>query len=323
MEKPKRYAILGTGALGGFYGARLCRAGAEVHFLLHSDFEHVREHGLVIDSKDGDFVLPRVQAYRDVRDIPPCDVAVVALKATQNHLLPTLLPPVLAADGVVLLMQNGLGGEEEAARAAPGHAVLAGLCFLCSNKVGPGHIRHLDYGSVRFAEYTASSAPAGVSDRMRGIAQDFTSAGIQVDIKEDLVLARWQKLVWNVPMSGLSVVLDADTQALMTDPHTRALAEDIMHEVVAGARACGRHIHDSFVRKMVDMTVAMPPYRASMKIDFDEHKPMEVEAIYGNPLRAARTAGAAMPLVETLYRQLKFLDDPSKRDMAKPRARSS
>jgi 2-dehydropantoate 2-reductase len=323
MEKPKRYAILGTGALGGFYGARLCRAGADVHFLLHSDFEHVREHGLVIDSKDGDFVLPRVQAYRDVRDIPPCDVAVVALKATQNHLLPTLLPPVLAADGVVLLMQNGLGGEEEAARAAPGHAVLAGLCFLCSNKVGPGHIRHLDYGSVRFAEYTASSAPAGVSDRMRGIAQDFTSAGIQVDIKEDLVLARWQKLVWNVPMSGLSVVLDADTQALMTDPHTRALAEDIMHEVVAGARACGRHIHDSFVRKMVDMTVAMPPYRASMKIDFDEHKPMEVEAIYGNPLRAARTAGAAMPLVETLYRQLKFLDDPSKRDMAKPRARSS
>jgi 2-dehydropantoate 2-reductase len=307
MQTPRSYAILGTGALGGFYGARLCRSGADVHFLLHSDFEHVRQHGLVIDSKDGDFVLPQVQAYQDVREMPRCDVAVVALKATQNHLLPALLPPVLADGGAVLLMQNGLGGEEEAARAAPRHAVLAGLCFLCSNKVGPGHIRHLDYGTVRFADYAADSAPAGVSDRLRGIAQDFTNAGIQVDIKEDLVLARWQKLVWNVPMSGLSVVLDADTQALMTDPHTRALAEDIMHEVVAGARACGRHIHDTFVRKMIDMTVSMPPYRASMKIDFDEHKPMEVEAIYGNPLRAARAAGASMPLVETLYRQLKFL----------------
>lgn len=307
MQTSRSYAILGTGALGGFYGARLCRSGADVHFLLHSDFEHVRQHGLVIDSKDGDFVLPRVQAYRDVREMPRCDVAVVALKATQNHLLPTLLPPVLADGGAVLLMQNGLGGEEEVAQAAPGHAVLAGLCFLCSNKVGPGHIRHLDYGTVRFAEYAADSAPAGVSDRLRGIAQDFTNAGIQVDIKEDLVLARWQKLVWNVPMSGLSVVLDADTQALMTDPYARALAEDIMHEVVAGARACGRNIHDSFVGKMIDMTAAMPPYRASMKIDFDEHKPMEVEAIYGNPLRAARAAGAPMPLVETLYRQLKFL----------------
>ena len=308
MQEPRRYAILGTGALGGFYGARLCRAGADVHFLLHSDFEHVQRQGLVIDSKDGDFVLPRVQAYRDVGEMPRCDVAVVALKATQNHLLPLLLPPVLADDGVVLLMQNGLGGEEEAARAAPGHAVLAGLCFLCSNKVGPGHIRHLDYGTVRFAEYAADATPAGVSDRTRGIAQDFASAGIQVDVKEDLLLARWQKLVWNVPMSGLSVVLNADTQALMADPHTRALAEDLMHEVVAGARACGRHIHDSFAQKMIDMTVAMPPYRASMKIDFDEHKPMEVEAIYGNPLRAARSVGAAMPLVETLYRQLKFLD---------------
>ncbi len=308
MSNPRRYAILGTGALGGFYGARLCRSGADVHFLVHSDFEQVHRHGLVIDSKDGDFVLPTVQAYHDVREMPRCDVVVVALKATQNQLLPSLLPPVLADRGVVLLMQNGLGGEEEAAQAAPGHAVLAGLSFLCSNKVGPGHIRHLDYGSVRFAAYSPDSAPVGVRERMRDIAQDFADAGIQVDTKDDLLLARWQKLVWNIPMSGLSVVLDTDTQKLMADPHTRALIEDLMREVVAGARACGRHIHDTFVGKMIDMTLAMPAYRASMKIDFDEGKPMEVEAIYGNPLRAARQAGAAMPLVETLYRQLKFLD---------------
>jgi len=308
MQPVRRYAVLGTGALGGFYGARLCRAGCDVHFLVHSDFEHVRQHGLVVDSKDGDFVLPRVQAYRDVRDMPRCDVAAVALKATHNHLLPSLLPSVLADDGVVLLMQNGLGGEQEAARAAPGHAVLAALCFLCSNKVGPGHIRHSDYGAVRFAQYSADGAVAGVSDCMRGIAQDFSAAGIAVDLLEDLLLARWQKLVWNVPMSGLSVVLDTDTGALMADPHTRALAEDIMREVVAGARSCGRFIDDRFVQQMLDMTLAMRPYRASMKVDFDDRRPMEVEAIYGNPLRAAQQAGARMPLVETLYRQLKFLD---------------
>jgi len=303
-----RYAILGTGALGGFYGARLCRAGCDVHFLLHSDFEHVREHGLVVDSRDGDFVLPRVQAYRDVRDMPRCDVAAVALKATQNHLLPSLLPSVLADGGVVLLMQNGLGGEQVAAQAAPGHTVLAGLCFLCSNKIGPGHICHSDYGAVRLAQYSADGAKAGVSDPMRAIGQDFAAAGIKVDLLDDLLLARWQKLVWNVPISGLSVVLNADTQALMADPHARALAEAIMREVVAGARACGRHIDDRFVQKMIDMTVAMKPYRASLKVDFDDHRPIEVEAIYGNPLRAAQQAGASMPLVETLYRQLKFVD---------------
>ena len=308
MPLPRRYAILGTGALGGFYGARLCRAGCDVHFLLHSDFERVREHGLVVDSKDGDFVLPRVQAYRDVRDMPRCDVVAVALKATNNHLLPLLLPPVLAEGGVVLLMQNGLGGEEVAARAAPGHVVVAGLCFLCSNKVGPGHICHSDYGAVRFAQYSADGAKAGVSDGMRAIGQDFAAAGIEVDLLDDLLLARWQKLVWNVPMSGLSVVLDTDTGALMADRHTRALAEDIMHEVVEGAQACGRHIEQSLVQKMLEMTLAMKPYRASLKVDFDDRRPMEVEAIYGNPLRAAQQAGATMPLVETLYRQLKFLD---------------
>lgn len=304
----RRYAILGTGALGGFYGARLCRAGADVHFLLHGDFEHVRRHGLLIESKDGDFRLPEVQAYRDVHDMPRCEVVIVALKTTQNHLLPALLPPVVAESGVVLMMQNGLGCEEAGAAAVPGHEVLGGLCFLCSNKVGPGHIHHLDYGSVRLARYAADGAPAGISDAMLAIARDFAAAGIRVDTSDDLVLARWQKLVWNVPMSGLSVVLGGDTRSLITHPHTRALAEAIMREVVAGARAVGRAIREDFVGKMIDMTLAMPPYQASMKVDFDRGKPMEVEAIYGNPVRAAQAKGQPLPLVEMLYHQLAFLD---------------
>lgn len=304
----RRYAILGTGALGGFYGARLCRAGAEVHFLLHSDAEHVRRHGLVVDSKDGDFVLPTVHAHGDVADMPTCDVVVVALKTTHNHLLPALLPPVLAPTGVVLMMQNGLGCEEDAARVVPGHELIGGLCFLCSNKIGPGHIRHLDYGSVRLAKLGIGGAAAGISDGMRAIADDFTNAGIQIDLLDDLVLARWQKLVWNIPMSGLQVALDADTRALMADSSTRALAEAIMRDVVAGARACGREIDGGFVQKMIDMTLAMAPYQASMKIDFDRKNPMELEAIYGNPIRVAQANGEPMPLVEMLYRELKFLD---------------
>ena len=93
---PRSYAIIGTGALGGFYGARLQRAGCELHFLLHSDYEHVRQHGLVCESKDGDFTLPKVNAYSDVRDMPKCDVVCVCLKTTQNHLLPQLLLGKLA-----------------------------------------------------------------------------------------------------------------------------------------------------------------------------------------------------------------------------------
>ncbi|MBP1626326.1 MAG: 2-dehydropantoate 2-reductase [Holophagaceae bacterium] len=305
--QPTRYAILGTGALGGFYGARLQRAGSEVHFLLHSEYEHVREHGLMVESKDGDFHLPKVNAYKNVDEIPKCDVAIVAWKATQNHLLPALLPAVLKEDGVVLVLQNGLGVEEAAAAAAPGHRVFGGLCFICSNRVGPGHIRHLDYGSIRMAEYSPEGAPAGISETLRRLGSDFEQAGIEVALLEDLVLARWQKLVWNIPYNGLSVVLDANTSELMENPDSLTLVEGLMWEVLEGAAACGRVIPGDFVQKMLDMTRAMTPYRASMKIDFDERRPMEVEAIHGEPLRIAATTGVELPLLKSLYHQLKFI----------------
>jgi 2-dehydropantoate 2-reductase len=300
----RSYAIIGTGALGGFYGARLQHAGCDVHFLLHSDYEHVRQHGLICESKDGDFTLPKVNAYRDTRDMPKCDVVCVCLKTTQNHLLPQLLPPVVKDDGVVLVMQNGLGIEAQVAEIVGAQPVMGGLCFLCSNKVGPGHIRHLDYGHVGLGEF----ATHGISDRMRAIGADLNRAGIRTQLHEDLAIVRWQKLVWNIPYNGLSVVLDATTAELMTNPNTRQLVEQIMREVVADAHTCGVPVPDDIVGKMLAYTDKMIPYRTSMKIDYDERHPIEVEAIFGNPLRAAEKAGAQSPLLEQLYCQLKFLD---------------
>ncbi len=132
----RSYAILGTGALGGFYGAKLQKAGLDVHFLLRSDYEYVSKFGLVIESKDGNLTLPQVKAYNDVEKMPQCDVVVVALKTTQNHLLPQIAAPVVRDDGVVLVLQNGLAVEEEVAKIVGNISIIGGLCFLCSNKVG-------------------------------------------------------------------------------------------------------------------------------------------------------------------------------------------
>lgn len=304
----RSYAILGTGALGGYYGACLQRAGLDVHFLLRSDYEYVNKRGLVIESPDDDFILPQVRAYSDVSQMPSCDVVVVALKTTQNHLLPQLLPPVVKDDGVVLLLQNGLGVEAEVAQIVGPERVMGGLCFLCSNKVGPGHIRHLDYKEIKLGEYAHKYQACGITERMRYIADDFERAGIPIRLAEDLLLARWQKLVWNIPYNGLSVVLDATTDELTASKYTRFLAEQLMREVVAGAAAYGCNIPDSFINQMLDHTVKMKPYRTSMKIDYDERRPLEVEAIFGNPLRAAQAAGVYLPQIATVYQQLKFLD---------------
>lgn len=325
---PLTYAIVGTGALGGFYGARLQQAGSEVHFLLNRDYEHVHQQGLTVESPDGNFRLPHVNAYNQVTAMPACDVVIVALKTTQNHWLPQLLPPLVKEDGVVLVLQNGLGIEAEVATLVGSDRVMGGMCFLCSNKVAPGHIRHLDYKEIILAEYAPYYASCSISDRLEQIAADFERAQIAIERSTDLLISRWRKLVWNIPFNGLSVVLNATTEQLIADQHTRLLAEALMEEVLQGATAYVRQrnqqlnrspegqeieaIPGSYVATMLDYTTRMKPYRTSMKIDYDERRPLETEAIFGNPLRMAAAAGVNLPRIETLYRQLKFLDQQNR-----------
>jgi len=191
----RTYAILGTGALGGFYGAKLQKSGLEVHYLLKSDYQQVRENGLIIESKDGDFTLPQVNAYNNVDKMPRCDVVIIALKTTQNQLLPGLLPPIVKDDGVVLVLQNGLDIEVEVAEVVNNASIIGGLCFLCSNKVAPGHIHHLDYGQITLGEYKSNYQSTGITQKMREITADFENAGISIELLEDLLLGRWKKLV--------------------------------------------------------------------------------------------------------------------------------
>ena len=304
----RTYAILGTGALGGFYGAKLQKAGSSVHFLLHRDYQQVSSHGLIVESKNGDFKLPQVNAYSDAKKMPRCDVVIIALKTTQNHLLAQMLPTVVKDDGVVLVLQNGLGIEEEIAEIVGNDKVMGGLCILCSNKIAQGQIRHLDYGEIKFGEYAANYNPVGITDRMQFLKEDFENAGIKIELTEDLSKARWEKLVWNIPYNGLSVVLEATTDELMADIYTRKLVEQLMHEVVAGAESNGRIIDENFIQKMISRTIKMKPYSTSMKIDYDQNRPLEIEAIFGKPLRKAQEKGVNLPQIQCLYQQLKFLD---------------
>ncbi|MEG4850755.1 putative 2-dehydropantoate 2-reductase [Microcoleus sp. B5-D4] len=304
----RNYAIVGTGALGGFYGARLQQAGLEVNFLLRSDYDYVKKHGLIVESPEGDFTLPHVRAYHDAHKMPQCDVVILALKTTQNHLLPKILPPLLKDNGAVLVLQNGLNTEPEVAKIVGAERVVGGLCFLCSYKVGPGHICHLDYGTITLGEYSQEYKAIGITNKLHQIAADFKRAHIPIKMSDDLLLSRWKKLVWNIPYNGLSVVLDARTDELMANPDTLILVEEIMGEVVAGAKSCDRIIPDDFIPHMLEYTEKMKPYRTSMKIDYDESRPLEVEAIFGNPIRVAQQAGIKLRQIEVLYRMLKFVD---------------
>lgn len=304
MTGQNHFAIVGTGAVGGYYGALLQRAGFNVHFLLHRDYDHVRRNGLTIESSHGDFTLPVVNAYSNPAEMPRCDTVIVALKTTANRVLPSILPHLVKEDGIVLSLQNGLGSEEEiAAIVGPGN-VLGGLCFLCANKIGPGHIRHLDYGLVTIGEYRRDGEAAGITPRLEGLGANLSTAGIPIRLEEDLAHARWKKLVWNIPFNGLAVVRNVTTDRLIQDRPTRTLIETMMREVADASTACARPIEESFIRKMIVDTEKMEPYAPSMKLDYDRGNPMEIESIYGHPIRAAKARGIAMPETEKLYHQL-------------------
>ncbi|QJB26539.1 putative 2-dehydropantoate 2-reductase [Limnospira fusiformis] len=308
LSNPRSYAVIGTGALGGFYGAKLQKSGLDVHFLLRSDYDWVSQHGLQIESVWGDFQLPQVPVYNNPQKMPPCDVVIVAIKSTENHLLPQILPPVLKPDGVVLVLQNGLGIEPEIAEIVGNHRVLGGICVICSNKIKPGYIRHLDYGMMKLAEYNHNYQSGGITPRLQQIGEDFKKAGVPLDIAEDLLSIRWEKLVWNIPYNGLSVVLNARTDQMMSNPATRVLVEEIMGEVLEGAKGCDRFLEREIINQMLSHTETMTPYKTSMKIDYDQRRPLEIDAILGNPLKMATAGGVHLPRIQMLYQQLKFLD---------------
>jgi 2-dehydropantoate 2-reductase len=299
------------GAVGGYYGARLAAAGHELHVVARSDAGHLRRHGLRVESVAGDADLPAgsFAVHTDPATVPPVDVALLAVKTTVGPDAAARLMAPLARPGTVLVaMQNGLGVEDPLATVANGNPVLGAMCFVCTNKVGPGHVRHLDFGRVTLGEHTGDGHPAGVTAAVEAVCADLEAAGVPVQPLADLQDGRWRKLVWNVPYNGLSVVLDAGTDELMANERTCALVREIMFEVLTGAEACGHPIPGSFAHEMLAATAAMRPYATSMKLDADAGRALEIDAIYTAPLTLAAQAGVAMPRTMMLAHQLSYLD---------------
>ena len=302
-----RYGIVGMGAIGGYYGGKLAHSGQEVHFLSHSDYGYVKDNGLQVDSCDGSFRLEQVHAYQHAEDMPQCDVVIVGLKTINNHLLSQLLPPLLHAGSAVVLIQNGIGVEADVQQMLPEAQLIAGLAFICSAKTSPGHINHQCYGNINLANYSCRDGQL-----FNAILNDFTNAGIAAaSVAYDE--ARWKKAVWNMPFNGMTVALNTQTDLLLKNPSTRRLIRDMMEEVVGAARHLGvSGLDETFIDKMIDMTDHMTPYSPSMKLDYDFHRPMEINYIYSRPIQIAREAGFPMPKLEMLEAELKYLQAASR-----------
>jgi len=303
------YAIIGAGAIGGFYGARLARSGQEVHFLFRDRAAHIERHGLRVISTEGDFELTEVNSHPQWSTLPQVDVAIVAVKSGANADVARRVGSILKPGGAVLLIQNGLGAEAEYAGAiGEGAVVIGGLAFISVVLEPPNQIRHFDFGTMTMGQYAADYAPAGIHRTMQAIADDLVAAGIPSVLEEDLLLARWKKLLWNIPFNSLSVILNAQTDELMGDPATVELISTVMDEVRAATAADGREIPREAADMLLEATRMMQPYSTSMKVDYEAGRHLEVQGMLGEPLARARRNGLELPTIAALFQQLTFLD---------------
>ena len=316
-----KIAVVGPGAVGSFYGAKLARAGEELHLLLRSDYDVVSRQGLLIRSPRGDF---RVQPHcvRVPQDIGPCDLVLVALKTTANHALGRLLPPLVGERTLVVTLQNGLGNEEQIAQCISPANLLGGLCFVCLNRLEPGLVHHIDHGLVVLGEFQRPALP-----RTFGLAELFRHADIPCEVTGNLAQAHWEKLTWNIPFNGLGVAAVAGfdavirgelaaahsfgtltTDKLLADPRWARLLRELMLEVSSAARALGFDVPDSIADRQFERTRTMGAYKASTLIDFERGQALELQSLFLEPLRQARSAAVPVPRLEALCRVLEQLN---------------
>ncbi len=317
-----KIGVVGCGAVGSYYGAKLAQAGQDVHLLLRSDYDVVRRQGVQVLSVNGDFhVQPKCARLPD--EIGHCELVVIGLKTTANSEFPKLLPSLARPDTAILTLQNGLGNEEQLARIFSVEQILGGLCFVCLNRTQPGLIHHTAHGRIVIGEFQRPPEP-----RTHELAALFRQSGVSCVVAEDLARTHWEKLVWNIPFNGLGVAASAGLEAfatgrlpaksgrtgcfttdrLLAEPPWAALVRQLMLEVIAAARALGFDLQDSLADYQIERTAAMGAYKASTLIDFERGLPLELDSLFLEPLRQAQATGLEMPRLSALCRVLKALE---------------
>jgi 2-dehydropantoate 2-reductase len=297
----QRIGVVGAGAVGLYFGTKLALAGPEVRFLMRRDLAAVRARGSVrVVGDAGVQEFRPAAAFADPAEVGPVDLAVVALKTTSAADTEGLVGPILGPGTAVLTLQNGLGADEFLAGLFGGARIMGGLVFMAITRTGPGEVTCYHPGQVTIGEFEG-----GPGARTQELAGLLGAAGIKVRVAENLPEARWTKLVWNIPFNGLSIAEGGvTTDRICADPRLAAETRALMLEVQRAALGFGFRIPDDYLRRQFDVTPSMGAYQPSSLVDYLAGREVEVESIWGEPLRRAAAKGIEMPRLESLYRRL-------------------
>lgn len=301
-----RILVVGSGAIGAFYGGKLAQAGARVSVVSRSDFDLASKEGFHITSVLGDFRFVPEKVVRHAGEYGQApEFVLVCTKVIPEADTVELIRPVVGPETVIVLIQNGIEIERPVADAFPENELISCLAFIAVSRIGPARIRHQAYGRLTLGRY-----PGGSSENAEKLAQMLESGSVPCELTSDVVKARWKKLVWNAPFNPMSVLGGGiDTHVMLERPESARMIREVMKEVCLVAKATGHELESSIIEQNINGTLAMAePYKTSMLLDFEARRPLEVEAILGNAVRAARREGVSVPRLESLYALLLLAD---------------
>jgi 2-dehydropantoate 2-reductase len=289
-----RIAIMGSGGVGGYFGARLAAGGDEVSFLARgAHLAAMRERGLMVESPLGDIKLPRVTASDDPNAIGPVDLVMVAVKLWDTEPAARQIEALTRGGASVVSFQNGVQKDDVLRRVLGDAAVMGGVCYIGASIAGPGVIRHV--GTMQrlvFGEYDGHR-----SSRAEALLQSCRRAGIDAELSTDIKRAIWEKFVFLVAMSGATSSIRLPIGPIRQNPRTRALFLDLMREVVAVGRASGISLAEDFPEQRMAFCDGLPAeMTSSMHNDLERGNRLEVDWLSGAVVEIGKSVAVATPL---------------------------
>jgi 2-dehydropantoate 2-reductase len=301
-----RFAILGSGAVGGYYGAKLAQAGHDVTFIARgAHLQAIRERGLEIRSAALGDLTVRARAEEDTGKVGRVDTVIVAIKAYDNATALPLVTPMLGPETSVLTLQNGVDSVDELAACVGQEAVIGGTTYIATALAAPGRIEQT--GTHRRIVFGEVFGPLPrLSDRVRRIHDAFMGADIQSEAVADGRVPIWEKFIFLVPLAGFTGAARLPIGPLWADPMIRERFLDACREVERLARAEAVPVAGDVIERVSGYIEGIPgSMRSSLLIDLSQGKRIEVEALQGAVVRRAARAGVAVPIMSTLYAVLK------------------
>lgn len=298
--------VMGAGAVGAYYGARLQQAGEQVVLCARGEnLRAMRERGLQVNSYKGDFKLT-VTATDGPAEFAPYDLVLFAVKSYDTEASARQLADCLAPDGVIMTIQNGVENEDLLCRHFPRTAVMGGNSRVGADLVSPGVLLHTALGFIEFGELDGAQSP-----RARRLAEIFKRAGIFGELTTDLKTLRWYKLMGNNGTNTVCTLSRSTLGQVFRDPDGLALVRTLMEETLAVGVAEGAKMDPARIEPYLQMVLKnlnVDAIKPSTLQDFEKGKRLEYDAISGAVVRAAQRHGIKVPATQTVNALLKMLD---------------